>query len=376
MRASACCTPLLAALCGCMGATEQPRVSSSSPGEVWLTPQQVQQMKLVIEPVREEDVDGAVEVSGKVTFDDLRVAHIFSPVTGRVVRIVAQPGQRVKLGAALAVIESPDVGSAFADLGKAQADMIAARHEFRRQSELYQAHAGAQRDLEAARDNFEKAKAEIDRARQKARLFRSGKVNRVTQHYTLQAPIAGEVIARNINPGAEVQGQYSGANAVELFTVGEIDNVWVVADVFEMDLARVRQGATVAVRVVSYPHLVYEGRVDWVAPTLDAATRTAKVRCAIANPRRELKPEMYATVSIIVAERRALAVARGAVMHLGDQTSVLVEAGQSGGRIRFERRPVYVEEEEGGEHLPVTHGLRRGERVVSSGAILLSGMLQ
>src|SRR5262249_10954449 len=152
------------------------------------------------------------------------------------------PGARVKKGAALAIIESPDVGNAFADLAKAQADLIAAEHDFRRQKELYEAHAGSQRDFEAAEDNYGKAKAEMERARRKAALFRKAGGDDVTQGFTLRAPIDGEVISRSVNPGAEVQGQYSGGTAVELFTIGELDSVWVLADVFEMDLGRVAKG--------------------------------------------------------------------------------------------------------------------------------------
>jgi cobalt-zinc-cadmium efflux system membrane fusion protein len=184
------------------------------------------------------------------------------------------------------------------------------------------------------------------------------------------------VVGRNVNPGTEVQGQYSGGTAVELFTVGELDHVWVLADVFEIDLARIKQGAHVTVKVVSYPDRHFEGKVDWVSSSLDPTTRTAKVRCSIANTDRALKAEMYATVSISVDERKALAIPRSAMLRIGDQTMVFVQTGQNKeGDVKFERRPVHVDEDQGAEYLPVTHGLERGEQIVTSGAILLSGML-
>ena len=274
--------------------------------EVWLTPQQIQDAKVQIEPVALRTVGNQIVTSGKVAFDDLRVAHVFSPVTGRVSRILADPGARVKKGSPLVAIQSPDVGNAFADLDKGQADLIAAQHDFQRQKELYNAHAGSQKDFEAAQDTYGKAKAEMERARQKARLFRGGGADAVTQEFTLRAPIEGEVIARNINPGAEVLGQYSGGAAVELFTIGELDQVWVFADVFEMDLARVHQGASVSLKAIAYPDETFSGKVDWIAGTLDPTTRTARVRCSIPNPHRELKPEMYATVSIAMPGSSAL----------------------------------------------------------------------
>jgi cobalt-zinc-cadmium efflux system membrane fusion protein len=352
-------------------ATRQPPA-----GEAWLTPQQVKNANLIVAPVTDEDVGGAVVTSGKVTFDDLRVAHVFSPVTGRVVRIDAEPGRRVKKGASLAVIESPDVGSAFSDLAKAHADLEAAERDYERQKDLYDAHAASQKDYETALNNFQKGKAELSRAQKKASLLSKGGVDSVTQQYTLRAPIDGEVVARNISPGMEVAGQYAQGNAVELFTIGELDRVWVLADVFEMDLGRIKTGAHVSVRVVAYPNRLFEGKVDWVSGQLDPNTRTAKVRCAIDNPDRALKPEMYATVAVSVAERKALAIPRAAMLRLGDQTVVFVETGTApNGLIRFERRPVAVDEDEGGDFMPVTHGLDRGERIVTSGAILLAGLL-
>jgi cobalt-zinc-cadmium efflux system membrane fusion protein len=352
------------------GSTPQPPA-----GEAWLSQQQINDAKIVVEDVADKPVGGALVTSGKVTFDDLRVSHVFSPVTGRVTTILANPGQRVKKGQGLAVIVSPDLGTAFSDLEKAKADFDAAERDYRRQKELFENHAASQKDYETALNNFGKTKAELARAQQKARLLSRGNVDAVKQEYTVTSPIEGEVIARMTNPGVEVQGTYGGGNAPELFTVGELDRVWVLADVFEMDLAQVKRDQRVTVKVVAYPE-IFEGHVEWVSGQLDKDSRTAKVRCAIDNPRRLLKPEMYATVSIAVAEQRALAIPRGALLRLGDQTVVFVEKGKTPrGELRFERRPIAVDEEEGGDFLPVTHGLERGERIVTSGGILLLGMI-
>ncbi len=362
---------------GCRNAPAAANALAPPPeGEVWLTAQQVRDAKVQVEPVAEHGVGNEIVTTGKVSFDDLRVAHIFSPVTGRIKRIVANPGERVKKGDPLAIIESPDVGNAIADYGKAQADIVASEHDFRRQKELYDAHAGSQRDFESAEDSYGKAKAEMDRAQQKARLFRSSSNEKASQEFTLRAPIDGQVIARNVNPGAEVQGQYSGGAAVELFTVGEIDSVWVFADVFEMDLARVRRGAPVSIKVVAYPDKAFAGKVDWISDALDPTSRTARVRCSIPNPTRELKPEMYATVAISVAAPAVTALPRASLLRVGDQTMVFVRTGQApDGRLKFSRRIVAVNEDEGTDYLPIVRGVDRGDEVVTSGAILLSGML-
>jgi cobalt-zinc-cadmium efflux system membrane fusion protein len=352
------------------------RKPAPAPGEVWLSASQVKDAKIEVSAVAEQDVDNTILTSGKVTFDDSRVTHVFSPISGRVTHIDAELGQQVRKGDALAVIESPDIGIASSDLGKAQADSIAAEHDFKRQRELYAVHAASQKDYEQAEDNFRKAKAELDRALQKAKLFRTASVNVVTQTYTVPAEIGGEVLMRAVNPGMEVQGQYTGGNTVEMYTIGDLERVWVMANVFEMDLARVQIGSSVAVRVVAYPERVFWGRVDWVSGMMDPTTRTAKVRCTFDNTDRALKPEMYATVQITVDQKRVMAIPRSAFLRLGDQTVVFVEKGESpDGQIRYQRVPVTVEDEgEGSNWLPVTQGLEKGMRVVTAGAILLAGM--
>jgi RND family efflux transporter MFP subunit len=172
-----------------------------------------------------------------------------------------------------------------------------------------------------------------------------------------------------------VQGEYSGGPAAALFTVGALDPIVVLADVFEIDLARVKVGADLSLTVPAYPGRVFTGKIDWVSDQLDPTTRTAQVRCLLPNSDRALKPEMYATVSIRVAGRPALSVPRTAVLRLGTQEVAFVENHRApDGRRVFERRPIQVDQEPVGEYLPVLRGLHAGDQVVSRGAILLSGM--
>ena len=373
-------TPLLLAailVAGChkSQAAAEPGAAQPPAGEVWLSPQQVADAKVEVKTVKEEDVDDTILTSGRVTLDDQRSGHIFSPVTGRVVKITAQLGQRVKKGDPLAMIESPDIGTAVSDVHKAQADMIAAQHDYQRKKDLFEQKAGSAADLEAAEDNYRKAKAELERAVQKQALLRVGGVDAVTQTYTLPSPIDGEVLMRDINPGIEVQGQYSGGATKELFTVGELDKVWVLADIYEMDLARVHVGTPAVVSVVAYKNKTFRGQVDWVSGMLDPNTRTAKVRCTFDNAERLLRPEMYSTVQISVDQKKALAIPRNALLRLGEYKVVFIQVGEEPGRVRFQRVPVDVDEGESSQWLEVRHGLEPGQKVVVNGAILLSQKL-
>jgi cobalt-zinc-cadmium efflux system membrane fusion protein len=357
-------------------------------GQVWLTPAEVAEAKIQVATVGDQVVDNTIVTSGMITLDDLRSGHVFSPVTGRVTTIVAQLGQHVKKGDPLATIESPDIGNAVSDVHKGQADLIAAEHDLRRKKELFAQKAASAADVETSEDAERNAKAELERARQKEFLLRVGNVDTVSQTYTLPAPIDGEVLLRNINPGVEVQGQYSGgagnnciagltSNAVcgELFTIGQLDKVWMIGDIYEIDLARVHVGAAAKVTTVAYPGRVFTGVVDWVSGSMDSNTRTAKIRCTFDNPDGKLRPMMYSTVQIAVDERKALAIPRSAIVALGDYKVVFVQVAESDGRVHFERLPVAVDESRATPFVGVKHGVDAGQKIVISGASSLSQRL-
>jgi cobalt-zinc-cadmium efflux system membrane fusion protein len=367
---------VLPGLTGCRQEASAREAPSPNADQVALSPEKLESSKIEVATVDEQALDDVVTTSGRVTFEDVKVAHIVSPVTGRVVTLNAVLGQRVKKGDTLATIRSPDIGQASADLSKAKAALTAAEHNYKRKKDLFETEAASAAEYEAAQDTYRQAKAEKDRAEQKARLLRAASLDVVTQGYSLTTPIDGEVIARQVGPGAELQGEYTNGTSNELFTVGELDRVWVLADVYELDLARVQVGAKVTVSVVAYPDRAFEGKVDWVPGTLDPSTRTMRVRCTFDNPGWLLKPEMYATVRISVPSHSALAVPRSAVVRMGEQAVVFVEHEGLDGKLHFEREPVEVDDLGGSEPLVrVEHGLEKGMRVVTVGAPTIAGMM-
>jgi cobalt-zinc-cadmium efflux system membrane fusion protein len=337
--------------------------------EVWLSQDQQKRADIRIVTAALTEVPQAIAAPGRVAFNDLHVTHVFSPVTGRVTRVLAQPGLRVKKGSPLLTLASPDVGQAFSDVVKAQADLAASEAEYQREGRLYAARATSQRDYETSEDAFRTAKAEYQRAEKRAAMLRAGGVDVVTQEYTLKSFIDGEVIARSVNPGVEVQGQYSGGTSMELFTIGDIKDVWVYADITDLDLPHVRAGADAEIRVVAYPDRVFQGKVELVSSVVDPVLRTARVRVAVSNTTEELKPEMLANVAIVLAPRRALTVPREAVVRINETSFVFVADGRRpDGRQIFKRRPVRVADVQG-EVVPVLEGISPGDRVVAEGSI-------
>lgn len=346
----------------------------AAPSDVTLTKDQVEQMKIVTQTIGLQDVDDTVLVAGKVTFTDQKVFHELSPVTGKATQVFVQLGSHVNKGDPLATIESPDIGNATSDVGKAVAAVQAAEVDFERQKELRALNANSQKDYETAASAYRNAKAELERSQQKAALFKRGDI--VGQTYTMRADGQGEVFYKNISTGMEISGQYTGSQPMEIFTIGNADNVWVLSDVYETDIARVKIGQDVVVNVPAYKDRDFKGKVDWVAEALDPTTHATKVRSTFDNTDRALKPEMFATVKISVDVKKALAIPRAAVVRLGDQLVVFLDRGATAdGKERFERLPVIVDEGEGSKWLTVEHGLETGQRIVTGGALLLSDML-
>jgi membrane fusion protein, heavy metal efflux system len=344
-------------------------------GEAWLSQEQLRNGHIEVAPVEERLVPEEITAPGRIAFDDSRVAHVFSPVSGRVSRIHAQLGDRVRKGTPLVTLDAPDAGGAAADAGKGEADLTAADRELARQRYLYRAHATARKDLEAAQAARDRAAAELARARERVGLLRGRGAAGPGQEFTLRSPIDGEVIARNVSPGMEVAGQAAGGTSAELFTVGDIDRVWAVADLFEMDLPKIKPGAEVAVRVVAWPDRVFPGRIDWISKVLDPASRSVRIRAVLDNRDHELLPEMTASVAIAMPAPMALALPRTALLRLGEETVVLVQTGTTeNGLFRFEERRVRVESDDA-DPVVVLSGLGRGEQVVVSGSLLVSGML-
>ncbi len=359
--------------CRTSQAATEPSPPSPPPGEVWLTSEQAKGEGIEVEVAQERILSSTLLTGGRVAFDDARVGHVFSPVTGRVVRICAALGQRVKRGDPLAVIESPDLGDAVSDMRKARADLVAAQHDHDRQQSLLAEHATSQASLEQSEDTWRRARAESQRARQRVYLLRASDSDTNSPNYTLVAPVDGEVLARNVSPGVEIQGQYGPGAAQELFTIGDLSRVWVLGDVYETDIGKVRVGSPVELTLLAYKDRVFTGTIDWVSTVLDPITRTATVRCALDNGDGALRPEMYATLQMPAEGRRGLAVPRRGLLAMGEHKLLFIQLDDAGGRSRFARIPVDVRDDDGeSAWLEVRHGVELGQRIVVGGVKQLS----
>lgn len=356
----------LAALAACRHPLPQ-AVEPPPPGELRLAspPDFVQ-----IAPAEALSEPGVIAATGKVSFDEERVSRVASPVSGRVVELLAHPGDRVRRGQGLLAVASPDAQSAFADYVAAVADRAVADRNLERQRRLLADDAVAYKDVLQAESDATKAAAAHARAAGRLEVLgidpRSGPGG--AARFVVRAPIEGIVVERPAFPGMEVRPD-SGA---PLATVADLSRLWVLADVYERDLGRVAAGQRATVRVAADPGRAFEGQVTHVGELVDPATRTVKVRIEVNNPGLALKPEMFARVAIqgSAPEGPALSVPSSAVLSDGDASSVVVATGEG----RYQKRAVEVGGEQEGR-VRILSGLVPGERVVVEGALFLKSAI-
>jgi cobalt-zinc-cadmium efflux system membrane fusion protein len=295
----------------------------------------------------------------RVAFDDRRVAAIGPPVQGRVSRVNVVTGDRVERGAPLLTIRAPDIASAQAQVTQSRTARLLAEQVAARADMLAERGAGSDAERQQAQAALLQARAEERRA--VASLNAIGGASG-SSDYLLRSPIAGMVVERTVTVGSEV----SAGQERPLLTVADLSTVWVIADVYERDLARVDIGDEAVVEVLSFPGRQFTGRITYVSNIVDSQTRAASARIEISNPDLALRPGMFARVQVNGLAVGAADIPMSAVLARRDQFFVFVR-NEDGS---YSQREVTLGEQHG-QHTTVLAGLRPGELVVTEGAILL-----
>lgn len=310
--------------------------------------------------------ESQVRINGRVAWDDTRTSRVNTPVAGRVVELRALPGASVKRGDVLAVISSPEFGQSQAEARKAATDLGLAERSLARARELSQAGVIPLKELHLAEADYERARSERERALARERLY--GGSAAIDQQYRLTAPVAGVVVDRRVTPGQEVRPD-QGTEA-PLFVISDPTRLWIQLDVPEILSQEVQKGEPVRVSVPALPGEVFTARVEYIADYIDPQTRMVKARATVENGARRLKAEMFVTAEVEVPPSVALRVPSQAIFLLGDTHYAFVEESPG----QFVRRPLRAEEATLG-FMRVLDGLRKGDRVVSDGALLLQQLI-
>lgn len=242
-------------------------------------------------------IDNTLTLSGQVSFNENNIIKIFPRSSGQVVDSKVTLGDKVTKGQVLATIRSADVAGNYADLSGSNADISIAKREMDNQKSLYDNGIASEKDYTEAKDNYQKALAAKEKIQSSINI-NGGTKSSATGVYNLVAPIDGYIVEKKINAGDFIRGDM----ADNLFTISDLKNVWIWANVFEADISRVHVGDGVQVTTLAFPDKVYDGKIDQISQVLDPENKAMKVRISLSNADMTLKPEMFAKVTVNTQE--------------------------------------------------------------------------
>jgi cobalt-zinc-cadmium efflux system membrane fusion protein len=304
-------------------------------------------------------VKNELRLYGKVTADNNKLSQVFPIVGGNVIKVNAELGDYVKKGQLLAVIRSVEVADYEKQKMDAASDVAIAEKKLQVAKDLAQGKLNAEQDVVAAQTDLEKAKASLQRINQLYGIYdlKPGAL------YNVTAPINGFIIEKNINQNVLLTSN----NLNNLFSIAEIKEVWLIANVNESDIGLVTQGMDASIKTISYPDRVFSGKVDRIFNILDPDTKAMKVRIRISNTDLALMPGMSATVAVQYNEnRKMIAIPSSAVIFDKNKNWVLVYKDRS----HIEIRAVTVYSE-AGDLTYISDGLQDGENIITQNQMLI-----
>jgi cobalt-zinc-cadmium efflux system membrane fusion protein len=349
-----------------------------SPGEeqvVVLDPSSLAASQIRLATVTRKPVLGEIDATASIEPDTAAVAEVTTRIPARVVKLIAEPGQTVAPGQPLAILSSIELGQAKTEFLKARALETIARQNLDREQSLYEKKISPLKDVLKARAEYDTAVANYRAARETLRLLvPSENPDRLTwstantslSDFPLTSPIAGTLVRRNLTLGAAVSSGQS------LMTVINLDEVWVITNIFESDLAAIRIGDKVSITVDAYPGHIFTGRLSYIGDEVDRRTRTVQARISVPNPEHLLKPGMFAHARIAsaAAGRDTIVIPQSAVFSNQGSSIVFVQAGPN----RYLARTVELGGRAGNE-VEVRGGLNIGDRIVVQGGLPLKALL-
>jgi multidrug efflux pump subunit AcrA (membrane-fusion protein) len=322
--------------------------ASAPPGTVTIDAERQRMIGLKTVEVRLAPLSGGIRTTGRITVDERRVQKVTARFEGYIEKLYADfTGKLVRKGDPLLSVYSPDL------LATQEEYLLAAK------SGAILAQSGLPDAARAARDRlrlFGISDGEIER------LEKRGTAERAL---TLHAPGSGFITTKSAVAGARV------APNEPLFEIVDLSRVWVVADVYEHELPRLQLGRTATLTLAYWPNRKWQGKVSYILPTVDEKSRTVKVRIELANPKNELKPEMFGDVVIDTAPRRGLVVPEDAVITTGARKLVFVAVGEG----RLEPRTVETGLHVDGQY-ELTSGVKAGDKVAAGASFLVDSEAQ
>jgi cobalt-zinc-cadmium efflux system membrane fusion protein len=360
------------ALAGCSSERSSQMTSFSSQESQSATPElftipEDQMSHVQVVTIQPAKLTRTLRLTGAVAYNAFKTTPVITQVGGPVSRILVVPGQHVRQGEPMLEVTSPDYSQLLDTYLKARDTFRVADKNYDRAKDLYEHNAIAERDLLQAESDRNQAQADLNAAEQGMKILGIKNPEDLVKapssaEIPVIAPIGGQVVERLVSPGQVMQ-----AGQTQAFTISDLSTVWVLADVYQADLAYVKTGDAVVVQTDAYPD-TFHGKISYVSAALDPNTRTLQARIVVDNPGEKLKKDMYCTATVTAgAVQNAIAVPDAAVLRDDEnQPFVYVASGSN----QFGRRSVEIGESQNGQ-TRILKGLSVGEKVVGDGSLFL-----
>jgi len=324
--------------------------------------------RLTVAAAAAEEIGGSLVMPGVVEADPAHTAAVLTPLSGRVLELKVALGDRVSKGQVLVVLESPDLAQAYDDDRKAADTLALTTKNLERAEGQSKIGAGSDKDLDQARSDHSQAEAEYTRTQARLRAIGTaskeeskdgGKASRLL---AVRAPVSGSVTTLAVAAGNMINDPTQ-----PMMTIADLSTVWVTALVPEKDVAAVSRNQEAEVSLAAYPDRNLKGKVLFVSDVIEPDSRRNKLRIAFANADYSLKPNMFASVTLLGAKQSRVVLPTSALLMNNDRTSVFVATAPW----TFERRTVDPQLEEGSS-VAIRSGVNAGEQVVMKGGVLLN----
>lgn len=337
---------------GCQPKPEQPK-----PSAFRLTETISKGKELAV--ARSEIVQTELLLNGKISLDEDKVSRVFPLAGGFVRELYVELGDYVKKGQVMAIIRSPEIAGFTREGVEAEAQLRVAEKNAQVAEDLFKTGNISEVELINARKELESARGEVERTRAVLDMYSAGK----EAVYPIKSPVSGVIVQKNIALNMELRTE----DISPVFVVGNLDEVWVMANVYESDIPNVKEGYEAEITTTSYANHVYKGKIDKVFNIIDAETKVLRARVTLPNPNFELKPEMFAQVRIHYNESfRKMAIPSSAVIF--DKSRYFVMVYKSDEDIDTREVRVFKQQDN------ITYldsGLQEGEQVMTRFQLLV-----
>jgi cobalt-zinc-cadmium efflux system membrane fusion protein len=307
-------------------------------------------------------IQDEIELSGEVSFDENKVIKIFPRSSGQVLESNVSFGDKVQAGQVLAVIKSADVAGNYEDMASADADINIAKRQLDNAESLYKSGISSEKEYTDAQQNYQKALS-AKRKIESQISINGGSGAKASGTYTLTSPISGYVVEKKVNTGSFIRSDASD----NLFTISDLKDVWVLANVFETDIPRVKEGLHVKVTTLAYPDQVLDGTIEKSSDVLDPVSKAMKVRIRLSNPGLLLKPEMFARVVVTnELEGSSVCLPFKAIVEENGRDYVIIYNNDCD----LKKQEVFITKTVG-DKTYVSGGVKPGDKVITKNALLL-----